>query len=90
MKNFINYIKSSRSDIVLFAVFLLLLNLVAYRAFVRIDLTAPRSYSLSKASIQTVRTLEEPLGVKVFFTANLPAPYNSVDQYVREIGRAHV
>ena len=85
MKNFINYIKSSRSDIVLFAVFLLLLNLVAYRAFVRIDLTAPRSYSLSKASIQTVRTLEEPLGVKVFFTANLPAPYNSVDQYVRDL-----
>lgn len=85
MKNFINYIKSSRSDILLFAVFLLLLNLVAYRAFVRFDLTAPRSYSLSKASIQTVRTLEEPLSIKVFFTSNLPAPYNSVDQYVRDL-----
>ncbi|MBQ7159824.1 MAG: Gldg family protein [Treponema sp.] len=85
MKNFIKYIKSSRSDIVLFAIFLLLLNLVAYRAFVRFDLTAPRSYSLSKASIQTVRTLEEPLSVKVFFTSNLPAPYNSVDQYVRDL-----
>ncbi len=85
MKNFIKYITSSRSDIVLFAIFLLLLNLVAYRTFLRFDLTAPRSYSLSKASVQTMRTLEEPLGIKVFFTSNLPAPYNSVDQYVRDL-----
>ena len=85
MKKFLAYIKSSRSDIVLFAIFLLLLNLVAYRAFVRFDLTSPRSYSLSKASVQTVRTLEEPLSVKVFFSANLPAPYNSVEQYVRDL-----
>ena len=85
MKKLLNYIKSSRSDIVLFAVFLLLLNLVAYRAFVRFDLTAPRSYSLSKASVQMVRTLEEPLSVKVFFSSNLPAPYNSVEQYVRDL-----
>ena len=80
MKKLLDYLKSPRSDIVLFAVFLLLLNMVAYRAFFRVDLTAPRSYSLSKASIQTVRTLEEPLSVKVFFSKNLPAPYNSVEQ----------
>lgn len=85
MKKLLDYLKSSRSDIVLFAVFLLLLNMVAYRAFFRVDLTAPRSYSLSKASIQTVRTLEEPLSVKVFFSKNLPAPYNSVEQYVRDL-----
>lgn len=85
MKKLLDYLKSPRSDIVLFAVFLLLLNLVAYRAFFRVDLTAPHSYSLSKASIQTVRTLEEPLSVKVFFSKNLPAPYNSVEQYVRDL-----
>ena len=85
MKKLLDYLKSPRSDIVLFAVFLLLLNMVAYRAFFRVDLTAPRSYSLSKASIQTVRTLEEPLSVKVFFSKNLPAPYNSVEQYVRDL-----
>lgn len=85
MKKLLDYLKSCRSDIVLFAVFLLLLNMVAYRAFFRVDLTAPHSYSLSKASIQTVRTLEEPLSVKVFFSKNLPAPYNSVEQYVRDL-----
>ena len=85
MRKLLDYLKSSRGDVVLLAVFLLLLNMVAYRAFVRLDLTAPRSYSLSKASVQTVRTLEEPLSVKVFFSANLPAPYNSVEQYVRDL-----
>ena len=31
-------------------------------------MTSPRSYSLSRASRQAVRTLEEPLSIKVFFS----------------------
>lgn len=82
---FWNWVKSPKSDFILFIVFIVLLNLVATRAFFRIDLTAPRSYSLSKASVQVVKTLEEPLSVKVFFTDKLPAPYNSVEQYLRDL-----
>ena len=85
MKKCIDYLKSPRSDVLLFVLVLVLANLVGHRAFVRADLTAPKSYSLSPASAQVVRTLEQPLSVKVFFTEKLPAPYNQVEQYVRDL-----
>lgn len=85
MKNFIKYLKSPKSDFLLFIIALLLANLVCSKAFFRIDLTGPKSYSLSASSKQVVRTLEEPLSVKVFFTKNLPAPYNTIDQYIRDL-----
>lgn len=85
MKKFLNWLKSPSSDFVLFVILLVLANLVGHRAFMRFDLTGPKSYSLSPASRQVVKTLNEPLGVTVFFTDNLPAPYNSTAQYVRDI-----
>lgn len=85
MKKFVGYIKSTRSDFMLFAVVLILLNLVCSKAFFRIDLTEPRSYSLSSTSRQIVKNLEQPLSVKVFFTKNLPAPYNTIYQYIRDL-----
>lgn len=85
MKKFINWIKGPASDFALFVILLVLVNLVGSRAFIRMDLTAPKSYSLSQASRQLVKTINEPLSVQVFFTANLPAPYNSVEQYISDI-----
>ncbi|HNY22133.1 MAG TPA: Gldg family protein [Treponemataceae bacterium] len=79
------WISGPKSDFALFAVALVLLNLVGYRAFFRVDLTPQRSYSLSPASHEAIRALEEPLSVKVFFTKNLPAPYNSVERYLRDL-----
>lgn len=85
MKKLINFIKSPKSDLILFFLLVLFANLVLSKAFFRLDLTAPKSYSLSKVSKQAVKTLEEPLSVKVFFTDNLPAPYSSVYQYIKDI-----
>ncbi|MBQ7538170.1 MAG: Gldg family protein [Treponema sp.] len=85
MKKFIQYLKSPKSDIFLFDLLLIFANLVVSRAYFRIDLTAPKSYSLSKGSEQVVKTLEEPLSVKVFFSDNLNAPYSSVYQYIKDI-----
>src|SRR5574344_796990 len=82
---FVNWLKNPSSDIVLFIILLVMVNLVGVRAFARFDLTGPKSYSLSDASKEAVKTIEEPLSVKVFFSSNLPAPYSSVDQYVRDI-----
>src|SRR5574344_122255 len=82
---FVNWLKNPSSDIVLFIILLVLVNLVGVRAFARFDLTGPKSYSLSDASKEAVKTIEEPLSIKVFFSSNLPAPYSSVDQYVRDI-----
>ena len=85
MKKILSWVKSPASDGVLFIILLVLLNLVAVRAFVRLDMTEPKSYSLSPASKQVVKTLEEPLSVKVFFSDKLPAPYSEVSQYVKDI-----
>ena len=82
---FIKWIKSPASNIWLFIIMLILLNLVAARAFFRFDITGPKSYSLSKSSKEIVKTIEEPLSVKVFFSSNLPSPYANVEQYVKDI-----
>ncbi|MBO4321080.1 MAG: Gldg family protein [Treponema sp.] len=75
-----------RSGIVLlFAIVLVLVNLVASRAFKRWDITSPKSYSLSDSSKQTVRTLQEPVFAQVFFNDKLPSQYSTVRQYVSDI-----
>ena len=85
MKKFIDWITSPKSDFVLLIILLVLLNLVGANAFFRLDLTSPKSYSLSQSSKEIVKNLEEPLSVKVFFSENLPSPYNTVEQYLKDI-----
>ena len=85
MKKLINWLKSPSSDFALLIIFIVLLNIVSFNAFARIDLTGNKSYSLSKVSKQTVKNLQEPLSVKIFFDGNLPSPYNNVAQYVEDL-----
>ena len=71
-----------------FAVYIaaiVLINLVAATLFFRLDLTANKVYSLSKVSRDVVSTLKEPLTINVFFTSNLPSPYNTVEQYIKDM-----
>ena len=82
---FISWIKSSASDVWLFVIAIVLLNLVSVNLFFRLDLTQPKSYSLSSASKEVVRNLEEPMSIKVFFSKNLPAPYSNVEQYLKDL-----
>lgn len=85
MKKFLNWIKSPKSDFALFIILLILVNIVSHSLFVRFDLTKPKSYSLSKGSERLVKNLEQPLSVRVFFDDNLPAAYENVAQYVKDI-----
>lgn len=85
MKKLFEWIKSPKSDFVLFVMILVLANVASRKAFFRLDLTSQGSYSISKVSKDTVKTLTEPLSVKVFFSDNLPAPYNATAQYVKDI-----
>lgn len=68
-----------------YLVVLVLLNAAAVTLFWRFDLTAGKVYSLSDASRRVVATLSEPLTIKVFFSRNLPAPYNHTEQYLRDL-----
>lgn len=85
MKRIIEWIKSPKSDRALFIIALILLNLVCSRAYLRFDLTRSRTFSLSPASRLMVRTLKEPLSVRVYFSGNLPARYAQVQQYLSDL-----
>lgn len=85
MKKLLQWLKSPKSDFILFVIFLVLLNFAGHKAFFRFDLTAPKSYSLSKASKTVVKNLDSPLSVRVFFSDGLPSTYENVYQYVQDI-----
>jgi len=57
---------------------LILVNIVSVRIFGRFDLTRNRLFTLSEASRTLMRNLDDKVTVKAYFTADLPAPYNSI------------
>lgn len=63
---------------------LLVINLLATQIFGRLDLTEGKIYSLSKKSRDLVRSLEDPLTVRAYFSGDLPAPYNANARYLRD------
>lgn len=79
-KNFQKYYK-----FLLYLVIIVLVNAAGITLFYKIDLTSNNLYSLSNASKTVVKGLKEPLTINVFFTKNLPAPYNVIEPYLRDI-----
>ncbi len=71
--------------IALYAIIIILINLVGTKLYFRLDLTGNGAYSLSEVSREVVSSLETPLTVRVFFSEDLPAPYNNVQRYLSDI-----
>lgn len=69
----------------LYIVIIVLVNLVSLNLYTRFDLTGNSAYSLSETSRDIVSSLESPLTVRVFFTDDLPAPYNNVKRYLSDV-----
>jgi ABC-2 type transport system permease protein len=63
----------------------ILVNIAGITLFFRADLTQEGIYSISEASKRMVSTLSEPLTINVFFTKNLPAPYNNTERYLHDL-----
>ncbi|GBD99946.1 ABC-type uncharacterized transport system [bacterium BMS3Abin07] len=70
---------------IMYMAVVVLINIAGITMFFRADLTANKIYSLSKESRDVVSTLSEPLTVKVFFTNDLPAPYNNIERYLHDL-----
>ncbi len=68
---------------------LVMINLISTNGYVRLDLTHNNAYSLSAVSKETLALTEDPLRVKVFYNAELPAPYNGVRQYLLDLLREY-
>jgi ABC-type uncharacterized transport system involved in gliding motility auxiliary subunit len=80
MQRYAKYIK-----LLLYVLVIVLINLAGITLFFRADLTGNKIFSLSEVSKQVVSTLSEPMTVKVFFTKDLPAPYNGTQRYLRDL-----
>lgn len=55
---------------------LVLLNVISVRLFTRADLTRNDLFTLSEASRGLMRSLDDRVTVRAYFTEDLPAPYN--------------
>jgi gliding-associated putative ABC transporter substrate-binding component GldG len=69
---------------VLLVIVIVLANVVALRWFMRVDLTGDRLFTLSPASRDLVRSLDDKFLVKAFYTADIPAPYNNNRRYLQD------
>ena len=69
----------------IYLVIVVLVNVAGITLFLRADLTADKIYSISAASKRVVGTLSEPLTIKVFFTKDLPPPYNNTERYLHDL-----
>lgn len=90
MKDFLNNIKISRRMDLFITFILVLLNLfmalsLIERIYFRFDLTNDKKYSLSHHTKDVLREIKKPLSIKVFFSPNLPAPYNSYERYLKDL-----
>lgn len=70
---------------VLYLIIVVLVNLICFSAFQRFDLTKNQAYSLSEVSKTSVSQLTDPLTINVFFSSNLPAPYNGIETYLKDL-----
>jgi gliding motility-associatede transport system auxiliary component len=64
---------------------LVLINLVASRAFTRVDLTEDQIYTISEPSKKLVASLPDRLTVKAFISSDLPAQMRGSVQYLRDM-----
>ena len=82
--------KISFSTILVIAI-LLMVNLLGDQFFFRLDLTEDKQYTLSKATKDILKNLEDPVTVKAYFSENLPSNVsqakNDVLDYLTEYSR---
>lgn len=65
--------KKNTNTILIVAGILLLINLLARRYFVRLDLTKSKEYTLSKSTKNIIKNLDDPITVSAYFSKDLPA-----------------
>lgn len=70
--------------IILLLAVLVLINLISINWFSRLDLTEGHIFTLSDASIETVKKLPDRLTVKCYFSKDLPSPYSSNARYLKD------
>ena len=63
------------TTILLIAGILLLINILSNQFFFRLDLTEDKQYTLSQATKDILKSLEDPVTVTAYFSKDLPADF---------------
>ncbi|MGB8657173.1 MAG: GldG family protein [Candidatus Zixiibacteriota bacterium] len=74
----------SLATLLLVVAVLVVLNLISLNLFTRLDFTEGKVFTLSKASKDVVRNLNDRLLVKMYFTKDLPPPYGGYARYLKD------
>jgi len=69
----------------LLACILILINLLLSGVVFRMDLTSNNIYSLSEPSKKIMRSLDDPVIVRAFFSEKLPGEYKESKNYLRDL-----
>lgn len=69
----------------LYFVVTVFLLLVGQSLFVRFDLTKYKTYTLSEESKKVVKSLTQPMTIRVFISPRLPQPYNNIEQSLQDL-----
>lgn len=70
--------KDRRLSFLLVIGIVVMVFLLSRQYFIRIDLTEDRQFTMSKATKNILRDIEDPVDVKAYFTENLPAEFERV------------
>jgi gliding-associated putative ABC transporter substrate-binding component GldG len=74
----------SLTAVPLFIAIVIAVNLIGLFFFARIDATDERIYSLSDASKHLARSMDDPVVCKLYFSEDIPAPYNAYARYLKD------
>jgi ABC-type uncharacterized transport system involved in gliding motility auxiliary subunit len=64
---------------------IVLINVISTRYFFRLDLTEDQRYSLSDATINILKNLDEPVTVTAYFSEDLPPDIEKVRQDFKDM-----
>jgi gliding-associated putative ABC transporter substrate-binding component GldG len=71
--------------ILLLAGILLLVNVMSNQFFLRFDLTENDQYTLSEATLDILRNLEDPVTITAYFSDDLPPTYSNVRREFQDL-----
>ena len=77
--------QTSLTNLAIFIVIVIVINLISLNLFFRLDFSKGRIYSLSPASKAAVRQLEDRLVVRAYFTSDLPPHLANIRRYTRDL-----
>lgn len=83
----VNWKSKKLEDILVFAngfVFILLINLLAAKAFYRVDLTEENRYSLKPETVRILKDLDDELHVEIFLEGKLNASFQRFQKAILE------